>query len=1565
LGLGGAPAKRRRTERRPGRAAGDDAGHIAVIGMSGRFPGAADLDAFWSNLAGGVESIRTFTDDELAASGVPDVIRNHPAYVRARGIVDGADLFDAPFFGYTPREAQLMDPQQRLFLECAWEALERAAYDPHTYQGLIGVYAGSSVNAYALGLLVRPEVASELGPVGILLNSDKDYLPTRVSYKLNLRGPSVNVQAACSTSLVAIHEACASLLSYQCDMALAGGVSVSVPLLTGYMYQDGGIVSPDGHCRAFDAEARGTLGGSGVGVVVLKRLADAIADGDAIRAVIRGSAVNNDGSTKVGFTAPSADGQAEVIAMAYAAADTAPGTIGYVEAHGTGTLIGDPIEVKALTQAFREHTDQRRFCALGSVKTNIGHLDAAAGVAGFVKTVLALEHRQLPPSLHFETPNPRIDFENGPFRVNTALVPWPLTGDTPRRAGVSSFGLGGTNVHVVLEEAPPAPPSGAARVWQVLPLSARTPAALDAAAARLADHLESHADGAVADVAFSLQAGRHAFAHRRVVICRDRADAVRLLREGDVRGVLTRQAFAKSPSIVFMFPGQGSQSPGMGADLYRDEPVFRDTVDACREVFLGKLGVDLRDVIDTANEPAGRAEGLLGRTSTTQAALFAVELGLARLWMSWGVVPDAMIGHSIGEYVAACLSGVLTLQDAAALVAVRGQLMDQAPSGRMLAVPLPVAEVQPMLTDGVWVAAVNAVDQCVLSGQPARIAELEARLAATGVAGQPLRTSGAFHSGLMAAVMEPLTEAVRRVKRGRITIPYLSNVTGTWITEADLDPSYWARHVRSTVQFAAGVDTMLSVTPLVCIEVGPGQTLSGLARRHPAAADGSSAIVASLGHRGRQGGDAAQLARALGEIWLAGVRPDWSAVHAPHRRLRVELPTYPFERKRHWMDARAAGDQPAAAAGPLRKRAAVESWLYSPSWRRSASRPAPRPEDVAGRTFLVFTDEGGLADRVCDDLVMRGGTVVRVVPGDGFADRGAGKFSVRRDSADDYDALHTSLRASERWPDAVLHFWNVDPVNPEHAADLAPFFDLLAYLRSLGAQEMPSLDLAVITSAVSVVVGGEALDPLKATALGPCRVMPLEHPAVACRHLDLIAEEWTGSSRLDPLLGELCARGGDRAVAYRRGRRWVLTYEPTPLPTPATPTVGLRQGGAYLITGGTGGIGLEIAAHLARTVSARLVLTSRRGLPERSLWTDHLSAHAADDVVSQAILAVQSMEQSGAEVAVMAADVSDGPRMRDVVQEARRRFGRIDGVVHAAGIAGGGLIQLKARDAAERVLAPKVGGTLALIEALDGEIPDFVMLCSSVTAVTGGVGQVDYCAANAFLDSFAQERTRQGHATVSVCWDTWQEVGMAVTADVPAHLARQRDEALKQGMTSREALDAFGRIVASATEPQVVVSTRDLLARLAPPPAPRLSDRAEPAPADARPSDSTQDRPDLPEAYVGPRHEIDEAIAEVWQRLFGMTRVGIHDNFFDLGGHSLLATQLVSRVRAEFHVEMRLDTLFDTPTVAGLSDHILEKLIEQDGDAAGELLDGIEALSDDEIRSQAAAPGSSGVRQTT
>ena len=915
---------------------------IAIIGMAGRFPGARDVESFWKNLCDGVESIRPFTPDELRASGIDPAILTQPEYVNAGAVIDDADRFAASFFGYTPREAELMDPQQRVFLECAWEAFEHAGQDVARFPGAIGVYAGLALNSYFQNnLATRPELAPLLGQYPLTIGNEKDFAATRVAHKLDLRGPAIGVQTACSSSLVALHLACQSLRAGEIGMALVGGGRIRVPLHAGYNYVDGGIPSPDGHCRAFDAQARGCVAASGIAAVVLKRLADAQRDGDHIFGVIKATAINNDGAAKAGFTAPSIAGQAEVIAHTHAAAGVTADTIGYLEAHGTGTSIGDPIEIAALTRAFHATSGKTGHCRIGSVKSNIGHLDAGAGVAGLIKTALALDRGLIPPSLHFEKPNPQIDFARSPFVVNSALTAWPR-GEAPRRAGVSSFGIGGTNAHALLEEAPLAAPTSASRPRQVLVLSAKSPAALDQASANLARHLRENPNLPLADVAHTLQIGRREFPHRRILIATDAADAAQALESRDARRVFTAEAADHAPAIVFLFPGQGAQHPGMLRELFETEPVFRDALNRCADLLRPQL--DLLAALYPA-EPSAEA---MTQTAVAQPAIFAVEYALAKLWESWGVAPAAMVGHSVGEFTAACLADVFNLADALHLLSARARLMQNLPGGSMLAVRLSEDELRPHLGAGLELAAINSPRLCVVSGPVETVAAFAEKMTAQDIACAPLQTSHAFHSAMVEPVVAPLTALAHQTRFHSPRIPIHSTLTGG---VADLTaPEYWARQLREPVRFASTVAALDK--DHVLLEVGPGTTLAPLARQ----SRGGTVIASQFA-----AGDHQQHAmlEALGRLWLAGVPIDWSRHRQGERRQRIPLPTYPFERERYWID-------PAKAAQPASLQAAEPIATGTPAFAEAAHRASPdgRAGIVAAIQSVLHEMSGVPLDRM-------------------------------------------------------------------------------------------------------------------------------------------------------------------------------------------------------------------------------------------------------------------------------------------------------------------------------------------------------------------------------------------------------------------------------------------------------------------------------------------------------------------------------------------------------------------------------------------------------------------------
>jgi acyl transferase domain-containing protein len=1515
---------------------GDDAQSIAIIGLSGRFPKSSTVEALWQNVAAGRELVTRFSDEELAREGVPEALRRSPDYVPARAVLDDAFLFDAGFFGFTPGEAKLTDPQHRLFLECAWEALEHAGYDPSRYPDYIGVYGGADVNAYAVANLALS--GSELWG---LIGNDKDYFATRVSYKLNLRGPGITVQTACSTSLVAVQVACQALLGYQCDMALAGGAGIAVPEKTGYLYHKGGILSPDGCCRSFDAAARGTFGGNGVGVVLLKRLKDALADGDPIHAVIKGAAINNDGSGKVGYTAPSVEGQAEVIATALAMAGVSPDTIGLVEAHGTATELGDPVEIAALTDAYRSGTERTGYCAIGSLKSNLGHMNSAAGVGGLLKAVMALEHRQIPPSLHFETPNPNLDLAASPFYVSTALAPWP-EGPHPRRAAVSSFGVGGTNAHAILEEAPPVASSEPGRAAQLLVLSAKSEAALTAAAQRLADHLGAHPEVDLADVAYTLQVGRQVFKHRRLDVCKTGDEARAALAGPGATLVRDRR---RAP-VVFLFPGQGAQHVGMGRELYESEPVYRDAVDTCAGLLAPHLGLDLRAILHAEADAPAAAEQLR-RTELAQPALFVIEYALAQLWMSWGVRPEAMIGHSIGEYVAACLASVLTLEDALRLVAARGRLMGRLPSGAMLAAPL--SEEEAARLPGVSVAALNAPDATVISGPAAAVEAAAEALRARGIEGVRLRTSHAFHSEMMDPILDEFRALVASVRRAPPQLPYLSNLTGTWITPADTaDPGYWVSHLRRPVRFAAGIAELLTDPDRLLLEVGPGRALTALATRQGNRT--AERAFASLGHPRAEASALTSVLEALGHLYLSDVAVDWTAFHAGARRRRVPLPTYPFERQRYARELNAAmlgGATPTAAPG---KRERVEEWLYAPSWRRAVA--APLAAEAAGCTLLFATD-APLDHAVAARLAAPGRRVVTVVPA-ALADLqrlDADRYALDPAAPAQYAALLAALAADGAAPDRVVHLWSLAPVpgvGPERfdAASRLGFSSVLHLVRALGNR---AASVGVVTAGVAAVLGDEPLVAENAPLFGLCRVAPQEMPSLACRALDVLVP--TDPDAVGPLADRLVAAlraPGDEPVAALRGaHRWVPCW--TAAPPPAGVPEVLREGGVYLIVGGTGNVGLSVAAHLARAARAQLVLAGRTGLVPRADWDEWQQTHGPRDKISRRIARVRELEALGAEVLVVSADAGDPEQMADLVARTTARFGALHGVVHAAGSVGPDALRALADTEprhAEAHLHPRVRGLHALAAALPAGV-DFCLLCSSISTALGGVGLGAYASAHGFMDAFATAQNRRGGARwISVGWDAWAPDAAAGDPSPGGPLAAL-------AMRADEGGAALGAILRGGLA-EVLVSTVDLAARRD-----HLQRLQHAQPRDERAEGQTHARPELETPYVAPRTELEAALAEIWQKLFGIDRVGVDDNFFRLGGDSLLAIQLAARLRDAFGLDVPLVDLFEQATVAGLAARIEKLRAEGTGGrvAVESTLAMIEDLSEEEVKKMLAELG--------
>lgn len=1306
---------------------------VAIIGMAGRFPGAGNVDEFWENLRGGVESIRKLSEAELRNAGVSAAQLEDPNYVRSGAPLAHIELFDADFFGINPKEAAIMDPQQRLFLECAWEALEHSGHGAGSSDELTGVFAGSGPNSYLFHNLLSNRDLVESEGIFVLrhMGNDKDVLATRVSYQLNLHGPSVNVQTACSTSLVAVHLAAQSLIGGECDLALAGAVSIEIPQGSGYRYRAGEILSRDGHCRAFDAAASGTVFGSGLGIVVLRRLADALAGGDTIYAVIKGSAINNDGRRKVGFLAPSVEGQVEAVAQALAVSGVDAGTIDYIEAHGTGTAIGDPIEVAALGKVFGGRV---RPLYIGAVKTNIGHLDTASGVAGLIKTVLALNRRELPSTLHYSEPNPRIDFQAASIKVVDRLMNWPRDGSVAR-AGVTSLGIGGSNAHVVLEEAPKVARPANGRPFRLLALSAKTPEALEEATSNLVHHIERHPGLDPDAAAYTLHLGRHSFPHRRTVVCTDARAASESLHDLDPRWVATAEAVGTNQAPVFLFSGQGAQCVDMGRGLYSTEPVFRRWIDECAAIARPILGVDFREVLYPPEDRAATASELLRQTWIAQSSLFAVEYALAQLWASWGVRPGCMLGHSVGEYVAACLAGVFTFEDAVKVVAARGRLMGDMAGGAMLAVALPQSEIPAWLGPDLSLAAVNGSNQCVIAGSVDSIQTVEQQLNARAIPARRLQTSHAFHSHLMEPAVARFVEALGTVQLNPPRIPIISNVTGQVLTANEAtDSRYWGAHLRNTVRFFDGLSVALSYPTGILLEVGPGETLTSVARRHPGLGLRHTA-VSSLPKPGDRNADLPEILLALGRLWVSGADVDWHGFHSGEQPARIPLPTYPFQRRRFWTgpSARPEPDQDPVPA--------VSRWFYQPVWRRAVrdsgeTKPGP---------WLIFCDTGGAGRQLAEQLRKRRESVTTVSLRDCFERLDAEAFALNPGSESDFRALFESIPPGAM-PNRVVYFWSMETATaPRRPEDLG-FLGLMSLVKNLMSRAgARSIELCVFTQGASSVRGELVRNPAQATVAGPCRVAPLEYSNLTCRWIDMDGVE--PGVVAGKALNEVLAGFGEGTVAYRDGARWIQELEPFSLhPTGSR----LRERGVYLITGGLGGLGLAVAQWLCRTCQGRLVLVSRDA-------TVRAAQRRAE---------IEAMEREGSEICICAADVSDAGAMRKALDEARRRFGAINGVIHAAGVIDDGVIELKSSVRAEQVLSPKLAGTRAL-DLLFQELPlDFMALFSSVSAVSPPPGQVDYCAANAYLNAYA-ESCPPARNVIAIGWSAWGEVGLARKVEEP------------------------------------------------------------------------------------------------------------------------------------------------------------------------------------------------------
>ncbi|MEO7021098.1 MAG: beta-ketoacyl synthase N-terminal-like domain-containing protein [Ktedonobacteraceae bacterium] len=1436
---------------------------LAIVGMAGRFPGASSLEHFWQNLANKVSAIRQYSAEELLAAGVSSEDLAQPNYVRAGAVLENIENFDASFFGFSPREAEVLDPQFRIFLECVWEAVEMAGYDITTFSGLIGIFAGSGYKNYLLHhLKATPELSQSMSEFQMSLGQEMDVLATLISYKLNLKGPSVSVQSFCSTSLVGVHLACQSLLNYECDLAVAGGVALNSLQKKGYFYEEGKIVSPDGFCRPFDARAQGSVLSNGAAVVALKRLQDALADGDHIAAIIRGSAMNNDGSQRVSYTAPGLDGQASVIASALSYAGIHPETIGYLETNGTGTRLGDAIEIAAMTKAFASKTQKKRFCAISSLKPNVGHLDRASGAAGVIKTILAMDHGQLPPQLHYEQPSPEMDIRNSPFYINTKLAPWPRL-QTPRRAGINSFGLGGTNVHLVLEEGPKRESGSARRSWQLFPLSAKSAWSLQQANSNLVAHLKAYPEQSLADVAYTLQIGRCAFNYRQCILARTAEEACVALEQQ--QELFTDQEH-RDRTVTFVF--SSTVSLEMAQNLSRQEPQFREAVAQCCHFLQTHLKQDLQALL--LPEQADEFVTEILQPELKHLTLFIVEYALARLLIEWHICPQALFGIGTGEYVAACLAGVFSLEDALTLVAHQSQLM-----------------VEPDT-------------------------KAESRFSVTSLAGDV-----------------SLRSWLSTIQLHAPQIPCLSPMSGTWLTtEQATSPAYWMQQTNQPVFEARDIELLLQDQARVLLEVGTGEVLSSLVKQHPAYSPEQHAPIISLSPLHS---DQASLLVAVGHLWLAGVTIDWKCLAAQEQRLRVVLPTYAFERQRYWIDDPANRSTVRRNFTVPTKEADRANWYVLPYWLPTLPPPLPNKKQHAKHCCLVFVDPCGIGERVAQRLEQEECTIIRVEVGKAFAQHSENGFTVRPDVSDDYRALFKELGNVGHIPNSLLHCWSVttDEAIPSLLAyfqerQAQGFSSLLCLAKAIG-QSFPDapMHLIVLSNHIQAVTGMEFLRPEKAPIVGACKVLNQEYPMLTCQSIDLAGVEtlnWANTHLIEDLAAECLTSPlkirelndlQNLTVAYQGHTRWVQGYAPVRVEQPAT--LVLRNKGVYLLIGGLGEIGLLLAEHLA-TMQARLVFVDSSPFPANEEWSTWLANHSQDEHVSGIIRRLQKLERLGAQVQVSQANLADAEQIQQIVEQIQQSDS-LRGVLLLAGNAELQIIQ-DIEQADYAAYFQQVQGLFALAQALQGITLDFCLLCSSLAGVWGDPGCVVDAATSQFLHTFAYKQSQTSTTPwISVSWDHWQTSANEQPFFSPT--------ASTYVMTPEEGVDVFSRII-SCRWPNIIASTGNIHARFLQ----WLQAKAEIV-VHAGSTGQHPRRPKLSTAYVPPSNPTEQKIVEIWQLLLGFEQIGIHDNFFQLHGHSLLGMQLISRLRQMFQVNIPLIKLFEGPTVAELASLIEAMIIEE------------------------------------
>lgn len=1493
---------------------------IAIIGISGRFPDSNNYRQFWQHLKDGKELIKTFTDEELKKGGVSEKTLRDSSYVKSVGVINNKDHFDAGFFGYSPSEAAFMDPQIRLFHEHCWETLEDAGYAAMTDKQKIGVFAGASVNDNWKLYTYSKAAESGVDPFYLSMISSHRFMTTLTSYKLNLRGPSVFIDTACSTSLTAVQLACRSLLTRDCSMALAGGVSIKTLQNKGYFYQEGMVSSDDGHCRTFDAAANGTASGEGIGVVLLKRLSEAIRDRDHIYAVIRSAALNNDGNLKVGYTAPSVKGQADCIRSAQKMAGIDPRSITYIEAHGTATKLGDPIEIRALNEAFNVGGEDK-YCAIGSVKSNMGHLDAAAGVSGLIKTALSLKNRQIPASLYFEKPNPEIDFAGGPFYVNTSLQDWIPANGFPLRAGVSSLGIGGTNAHLILEEAPDVEEDDTGRADKILTISGKTADAVNRYTEKLRNFLLTEESVNLDDLCYTLQLGRKHFSFRKSIVFKEHAELVALLDTTKTREQLIKSKESNN-EVVFLFSGAGSQYVTMGKGLYLHESLFKAEMDKGFELLQQLTGENYKSIFYPETTGDYRINNMLH----TQPAIFLFEYALAQLVLSYGIQPRFMIGHSIGEYVAACISGVFSYEDALKLVVKRGELMNSLANGAMLSVPVNEETGRTFLDKEISLAAVNGLEQIVFSGSIPAINELAARLEAKDISSARLHATHAGHSYMMEEILDEYRDEIKNTKRDIPQLPFISGLTGNFITNEEcLSVDYWVRHMRETVQFSSGITTLLSTSDnLIFLELGAGNALTSLLKQRKTAVTSFTALNL-IKHPKEEEEDLKYFTERIGQLWSRGVEPDWKAWYGSEKRRRISLPTYSFEPISYPAEVNPFenGFATNTGIGGENNKQELKDWIYYPSWKRKLSFAVPKEE--VKESYLFFSCDTAFAEPVKTALINAGNEVTEIFHGASYEQISRNSYVIDPTAANHYTRLFEELQKENIVFTDIIYSWAM-AAEQQQGALLADkdlhlaYLGLVKILQGLPKQQEQAVKkISVITNGLHKVLGMEKAAYIQALVLGLVRVIPQEY-AIPCFNIDIDRE---ASDFLPGLLTELSkdADSEVRITALRYGQRWLEDFQPYTGEIVLDKTA-LKQKGVYLITGGLGNVGYTLAKHLLENYEAKVVLTGRKDL----------SAAAGDRLERW-----NQLKNISPDITYVCADIADAAHLEIIITGIESNQGIINGVIHAAGITDDEYFELISDITQERALSmfgAKVKGVESLHKSFKHRSPDFVWLCSSLSVLLGGLSYASYVSANAYLNHFMEANAAE--------LTNWRCIVLGGLLFNQQDLAKE-NELNRSAMKGEEVVELFEWSLSEENRaPVIFQATGDLITRIKHANTIKVEVSAVQQPDE--PVLNKFERPDLSTSYAEPVTGTELKLKTIFEDFFGIAGIGTKDYFFELGGDSLKGMMLLKRIKHEFNINLPLRDFLFNANIGSIAEKI-DGLVNQTSSADAQVLK-IEHLKD-------------------